>query len=320
MTPSIMTVTGPVPVDRIGFTLPHEHLFIDLVRTFPAQLLQFDYQLLDEELVAREVEQFVEACAGTASLGQVRPCIVDVTVDDRMGRQPEALQRISERLDLPIVMGCGWYRQPWFHPEFGRISTRELTDLLTREIEDGVDGTGVRPGIIGEIGADADFVSPAEERALRAAGRAHLRTGLSITLHARASRVGLQQLDILQEEGIEACRVIVGHADTFPHPDFHEEVARRGAWVQFDNIRGRHRYVVERRLSFMREALRRGILDRVLLSGDVCALSHLNAYGGTGYDYIPGTFVHELSRVGFSQDQIEMLTTINPRNAISGSR
>lgn len=318
MTASVMTVTGPVPVDRIGFTLPHEHLLLDLARLFPAQLLQFDFQLLDEELIALELESFMEACAAGAVTG-TRPCVVELTTDDRLGRQPEGLKRLSERLDLPIVMGCGWYREPWFDAEFARTSTAELADRLTREIEEGVAGTGIRPGIIGELGADNDVLSPAEERALRAGARAHKRTGLTITLHSRASRVGMQQLDILEEEGVEAGRVIVGHSDTYPYPDFHEALVRRGAWVQFDSIRGKFPAVVARRLHFVMEAAKRGILDRVLLSGDICALSHLHGYGGTGYDYIPRTFVGELSKAGFSREQIDLLTIENPRKALTGA-
>lgn len=318
MSSPVMTVTGPVRADDLGFTLPHEHLLLDLSRTFPAQLLQFDFQFLDEDLIAHELKGFVDAVAQTQFTAG-RPCIVELTVEERTGRNPEGLRRLSTRLGIPIVMGCGWYREPWFHADFARQSTNDLADHLTREIEHGVGDTGVRPGIIGEIGADNDVVSPAEERALRASARAHLRTGLSITLHARASRVGMQQLDILEEEGVDLNRVIVGHSDTYPHPDYHEQVAKRGAWVEFDTIRGRHQYVVDRSIRFVLEAVRRGISHRLLLSGDICRLDHLQAYGGTGYGYIPRDFVHELTAHGLDRDLIEQLVVVNPRLALVGT-
>jgi predicted metal-dependent phosphotriesterase family hydrolase len=321
MTTNVMTVRGPVPADHLGFTLPHEHVFTDLSRPFPAELLQFDFQLLDEGLAVTELRRFTEAAAAhTAKDPAARPCLFDLTLDRRMGRNPEALKRVAEALDLHIVMGCGWYREPWFAPDFARTSTRELADLLTREIEQGSDGTGVRPGIIGELGADHDVVSPAEERALRAAARAHARTGLTITLHARASRVGMQQLDILEEEGVAPDRVIVGHTDSYPYPDYHEALAKRGAWVEFDTIRGKFPFIVERSVRYIKEATRRGYLGQVLLAGDVCALSHLRAYGGTGYDYIPGDFMGVLRGEGYSQEQLYELMVLNPRRAITGAR
>jgi phosphotriesterase-related protein len=314
---TVMTVRGPVPATDLGFTLPHEHVLIDLVRIFPANMLAFDVQLIDEEVALDEVGRFVRAGAATG-LAPGRPALVDVTTDARMGRDPAALKRIAEALDLHLVMGCGRYREPWYEPDLGQVSTAELADRLTAEIEHGVGESGIRPGIIGELGADRDFVSPAEERVLRAGARAHLRTGLAITLHARASRVGMQQLDILQDEGVDLRRVIVGHSDTVPNPDFHEELARRGAWVEFDTIRGRIALAVERRLAWILELRRRGLLGRLLLSHDVCAQSHLRAFGNTGYDYLPNEFLGRLREAGFADDELRQLFVENPRAALTG--
>lgn len=314
MAPDVMTVRGPVPAAELGFTLPHEHVLIDLVRIFPANLLAFDFVLGDEELAVAEVGLFVDRAARWAA---GRPALVDVTTDERMGRDPLALRRVSETLDLHIVMGCGRYREPWYEPDLARLTTSGLAERLVDEIERGVEDTGIRPGIIGELGADRDFVSPAEERVLRAAARAQRRTGLAITLHARFGRVGMAQLDILAEEGVDLGRVIVGHADTDPDPDYHEALARRGAWVEFDTVRGRIPLVTERRLHYIAEARRRGYLDRLLLSHDVCALSHLRAYGGTGYDYLPGDFATRLREGGLSEEELTGLFVENPRRALT---
>lgn len=315
MSSTVMTVRGPVAVDQLGFTLPHEHVLIDLVRIFPANMLAFDFQLIDEEVALDEVGRFVRAAS---ALAPGRPAIVDVTTDGRMGRDPEALRRIATELDLHLVMGCGRYREPWYEPDLGRLSTAALADLLVHEIEHGVGDSGIRPGIIGELGADRDFVSPAEERVLRAGARAHRRTGLPITLHARASRVGLQQLDILEDEGVDLRRVIVGHSDTVPNPDFHEELVRRGAWVEFDTIRGRVPLAVERRIAWILEMRRRSHLDRLLLSHDVCAQSHLRASGNTGYDYLAVEFQERLAAAGITDDERRLLSIDNPRRALAG--
>lgn len=310
----IMTVRGPVPAEALGFSLPHEHVFLDLIKVFPANMLAFDFQLVDEEVALGEVGRYV---AAAESWAQGRPALVDVTTDERMGREPLALRRVAEALDLHVVMGCGRYREPWFEPELGRLTANELADRLVIEIERGVGDTGIRPGIIGELGADRDFVSPAEERVLRAGARAHKRTGLPITLHARFGRVGISQLEVLGEEGVSPARVIVGHTDTDPDPDYHEALAKRGAWVEFDTVRGRIPLYAQRRFDFILEVRRRGYLDRLLVSHDVCALSHLRAYGGTGYDYLPGDFAGRLREAGFSDEELRLLFIENPRRALA---
>jgi phosphotriesterase-related protein len=309
-----MTVRGPVPAEAMGFTLPHEHVLVDLVRVFPANMLAFDFQLLDEELAIDEVGRFAKHAAEFAP---GRPGLVDVTTDERTGRQPEALLRVAEALDLNLVMACGRYREPWFEPDFARRSTVDLAALFIDEIEAGVGPSGIRPGIIGELGADRDFVSPAEERVLRAAARAQSATGLAITLHARASRVALDQVVILEEAGADLRRVIVGHCDTVPDPDYHEQLARLGVWVEFDTIRGKVPAVVERRLDFIGQLRRRGFLQRLLLSHDNCALSHLRAYGNTGYDYLATGFLDRLRDAGLAEEELQMLFVRNPIAAIA---
>ena len=87
-------------------------------------------------------------------------------------------------------MGSGWYRGAYYPPEarIDRRSVDDLADELVGEATDGVGETGVRPGIIGEIGTDKPWISPAEERVHRAAARAARRTGLAITTHAVLSQ------------------------------------------------------------------------------------------------------------------------------------
>ena len=162
-------------------------------------------------------------------------------------------------------------------------TTNQIADEMVRDIEVGVDGTGIRAGIIGEIGTDLYHVSPAEERVFRAAARAHKRTGLTITTHAVRSPVGLDQLDILEEEGVDPRRIVIGHCDFYPHMDYHEAVARRGAYVEFDSIgRGFIEWEIQRRLEWIKNLIDKGYLRQILLSHDVCLKSHLRAFGGQG--------------------------------------
>ena len=179
-------------------------------------------------------------------------------------------------------MGCGWYRTAYYPPEalIDRRSTDDLADELVREATDGVGETGVRPGIIGEIGTDKPWVSPAEERVHRAAARASRRTGLAITTHAVLSDVGLAQLRIFEEEGADPTRVVIGHADSYPVLDHYLAIIERGANLEFDFIGmpwERERVGETRVVELVCELLGRGHGDRLFLSQDVCSDSQLKA-------------------------------------------
>jgi predicted metal-dependent phosphotriesterase family hydrolase len=302
---TVMTVCGPVDEQELGFTLPHEHVFINLMREFRAEGL-----LHEPQLMAAEVARFREAGGRT---------LVDCTTDE-IGRDPLAIRRISEATGVNVVMGCGHYRDPYLDRDwFDRNDVDTIADAIVREIEDGVGETGIRPGVIGEIGADKWYISAAEERSFRAAARAHLRTGLTITTHAARWPVGLPQLDLLETEGVPPEKVIVGHCDTVPDPEYHLELARRGAWVQFDTIRGATEYDTDARVDYVFNLVRAGFLDRILLSHDICWRSLLHVTGGCGFAFISDVLLPRLLEAGLDEEALHRLTVANPRRALTGS-
>jgi predicted metal-dependent phosphotriesterase family hydrolase len=301
-----MTVLGPIPADQMGTTLMHEHLFIDLCRVTRDP----DHWLNDFDLTIKELAPFLAAGGAT---------VVDVTNRD-LGRDPLSLKRVAAETGLNVVMGCGWYREPYYRSEIYEKPTEQVAEDIVREIEQGVNNTGVCPGIIGEIGCDRNYVSPAEERSFRAAARAHKSTDLTITTHAVRCPVGLDQLDVLEDEGVDLRRVIVGHCDTYPHPSYHETVAQRGAYVQFDTIRSKFEWEIESRVQWVLLLIKKGYLKQILISHDCCMKSHLHAYGGNGYDYIFRDFVPRLLRAGLSKEQVQTLLVENPRHALTGNR
>lgn len=300
----VMTVTGPIPGEDLGFTLPHEHVFLNMMREHRATGL-----LHDPELLARELGVF-QAHGGRT--------LVECT-NMGLGRDPIGLRAIAERSSLNIVMGSGLYRDPYLDREWvDERSADEIAEIIVRDLVDGVDGTSVRAGIIGEIGADKWYVSALEERSFRAAARAHLTTGVTITTHAARWPVGRAQLAILMNEGVDPANVIVGHTDTVPIIEYHEELAALGAWVQYDSIRGQSDYDTEIRIGYILHMIRRGHADRLLISQDVCNRSHLQVGGGTGYAYIITTFLDLLREHGVSDEEIHLITVVNPGRALAG--
>jgi phosphotriesterase-related protein len=309
--PHVQTVLGPIDPATLGVTLPHEHTQIALWQ-IPDR---WDYWQLtrDAPVILAELARFREAGGGA---------IVDLTPVGT-GRDPLWLQGLAHASGLHVVMGCGWYRGAYYPAEalIDRRSVDALADELVREATEGVGSSGVRAGIIGEIGTDKPWLSAAEERVHRAAARAAKRTGLAITTHGVLSPVGLDQLTVFEEEGADPGRVIIGHADSWPHLDHHLAIVERGATVEFDflgmSFTPQERHGEGRIVELLTALLSRGHVDRILLSQDVCHDSQLSCYGGNGYTYLADTFLPRLRSAGVSEIEIETMTVANPRRLLT---
>jgi phosphotriesterase-related protein len=309
----------------------HEHIFANTLIEDRATGLLVDYHLMTQELAA------FSAVGGRTIVDLTTAEITSGASPDPTGRYrgvpstgyPEngsrstnnvlALAQIAGDTGLQIVLGTGHYRDPFLDRSlFDRFGVQRLTERIVGDLTDGFPGTDVRAGIIGEIGSDKWYISALEERSFRAAARAQMQTGVALSTHASRWPVGIDQLDILVAEGADPARVIIGHCDTINIPEYHEDVAARGAFVQFDTIRGNTDYDTRMRVGFVVNLARKGLLGQVLLSHDVCLRTHLHISGGGGYDFIPGPFAVALKDAGLDSDDIEQLLVDNPRRALAG--
>ena len=205
--------------------------------------------------------------------------------------------------------------------EIDRRSVDSLADDIVRDATVGVGGTGIRAGIIGEIGTDKPWLSAQEERVHRAAARAARWTGLAITTHAVQSTVGLDQLDVFEAEGADLTRVAIGHADSNPSLDYHLAIVERGATVEFDflgmTFTPLERHGEGRIIDNLRALIGRGHVERILLSQDVCHDSQLRRYGGNGYTYLAESFLPRLREAGVSEAEIRTIKVDNPRRLLT---
>jgi phosphotriesterase-related protein len=305
-----MTVGGPIPPERIGFTLPHEHTSCSpQVARSRAELVDYD---TDFELMVSELRDFRRRGGS---------CVVDLT-NHGLGRDPVRLRTLSTSTNLYLVMGSGWYRESCYPPsaDIDRRMVDDLADEIVAEFHDGVAGTGVRPGIIGEIGTDHGWVSPREERVHRAVARASRESGLAIVTHSLRSRVGLEQLRIFEEEGADPSRVVIGHADSALDLDYHLAILERGANLSFDLLGGTgdfHAAREARLVQLLLELLERGFADRVLLSQDTCSNPQLRAFGGPGFGYLAQHFLPTLRTAAVGEGEIRQMTVDNPRRLLT---
>lgn len=295
--PSIRTVLGPVAPEDWGVTLCHEHLLVDLsgAKHDP------DAALTDEALVTSEVADLVLA-GGTA--------LVEVTAHG-MGRNAEALRRIASATHCRVVCATGFYYGQFLPEWIHSASVDELAEVFERELTEGTP-EGVQVGVIGEIGTSLNQVLPAEEKLFTAAARAQRRTGAPIMTHTSLGTMALAQLDILEGAGADLSKVSISHQDLNGDVNTHVEIARRGAWVQYDTV-GKERYQSDdRRLQMVMEMAERGWAHRLMLSCDISRPSYLKRRGGFGYAYLLTDFVPRLRAAGISDELLRQMLVTNP--------
>jgi phosphotriesterase-related protein len=297
----LRTVLGEVPAPR-GPVLVHEHLRLDL--RGPRGRAPDPAASLDDEAAVGHELAALRRSHGLA-------LVVELTCVG-MGRDAAALARISERAGVAVVAATGFYHGA-FHPSYvAGASTADLTRRLLTEVEDGLDGTGIRPGVIGEVGTGGERPSRDEERCLRAAAAAAARSGLPVATHAHLGRGGLVQLDVLTSEGLAPRRISIGHQDLLDDAATHRKLAEAGAYVAFDTI-GKSSYQSDD-VRFRRalDLIEAGHADRLLLSNDVSRAGYLKVNGGGGYGAVFGSFVPRLAAAGVDEATLRLILHDNP--------
>lgn len=318
----VETVLGPVPVEDLGVTLPHEHILVNMRdEAGPAGLLN------DTEQARHELAWLAELGCRT---------VVELSGIEIRGDVRE-LRELSRSTGLHIVVGTAFYREPYYRDLVRSQPLDDLAGVLVRELTEGINtddvparsqrfredlpaGPRIRAGLIGELGWRGPHPTPAEERCFRAAARAHEQTGATISTHAARWPIGLEQLRVLTEEGVPADRVIIGHCDTVGDPDYHLALAEAGAYVQFDTLAHFPTpWHVERRVDWIMRLVEAGYGQRVLVSNDVCVLGNYTINGGPGYGAVFTRLVPALEQAGLTRAVVRRILTENVHTALAGS-
>lgn len=309
----LLTVRGPIPAYQMGVTLPHEHILVTHASVQHTFNRAFEVDLTDPDLAAREVALFAEAGGKT---------IMELT-NIGIGRDPVALRRISDKTGVHIVMGAGYYKDGWLPPEVDAMSIEDLTRNMVEDIEVGVDGTGLRAGVIGELGMSRPRTAT-ESRILQAAARAQRRTGVAISIHFDVHGLleeHMSALDVLAGEKADLTRVAAGHF--LPKKaalDHFQKIAQRGCFVQFD-LFGQEVWLkpggwgasVDEQLETIKLCIDKGLGRHLLLSQDVCHKKQLTANGGGGYAHILKDLVPRLRQLGVTDQDLRTIMEDNPR-------
>jgi phosphotriesterase-related protein len=347
--PLVPSVTGPLDVADIGRTLTHDHFFVDLTTWACLPRTPEEEEFWNAEITIDLIGQLRRRAWSNAS--NIRLDDFDTSVEELLkfkelgggtvfdvtpptvGRDVDRIRRLAEATGIQIICGTGFYVHEAHPPMVAGASVEELAGIMVRELTEGIDGTGIRAGIIGEIGTSAP-IHPDEIKVLHAAAAAARRTGAMITLHmTETDRLGHEVLDLLEADGIPLTHVILGHSDG-PPPDmgYFTSLMDRGACIEFDFFGATWRnddlserfgaYFIppaqdEVIAAVIADLFSQGYGDRILMSQDVCLKTQLTRYGGYGYGHILRTIVPQLRWLGVADADIERMMVDTPRRMVT---
>ena len=277
--------------------LIHEHVTIDLsAAKHDPDARQADFEASRAELSAMAAKGLRLICDQT-NLG--------------MGRNPEYCRRMSEATGIEILLATGFYKEPFYPPIVESSSERELSDLMIRELREGIDGSPFKASVIGEIGTGKGRPTELEAKVFRAAARAQAETGAPISTHTTLGELGLEQIAILRGAGADTSRVVLSHTDLKNDFDYLLALLDEGVSLSFDTI-GKKSYLPDQtRADFIARLFKRGYGDKIMLSLDITRRSHLADRGGIGYSYLVDSFLPLLRERGVAEEDIGKAISLN---------
>ena len=342
MTGMVQTVLGLVQPSELGPTMTHEHLYIDFSFMYrppqdsaqdladdPITLenvgwVRYNYysnhanlQLMDLDAAVAEVALYKAAGGGA---------IVDATTIG-IGRNAKALERISMETGVHVVMGAGFYVDA-VHPHDMHLRNVDVVaQRIVDDIRNGVDGTGIKAGIIGEVGCTWPLTDN-ERMSLRAAAAAQQETGAAVLIHpGRHPDAPAEILEVLADGGADISRVIMGHLDrTVFDLDSLLTIASSGCYLEWDLFGNEGSYYPladldmpsdAQRLDLIKGVTDAGYANKVVVAQDICTNHRLVRYGGHGYGHILANIVPRMRRRGFSDDVVEAITVGNPASILT---
>ena len=283
-----------------GYTLMHEHIFIDLSGIKKLDDCRLDCKNETIEEFKKLYENGVRNITEVTNIG--------------MGRDVNYIKEVSEKSGINVICATGFYKEP-FYPEFVyEKNEKELSEIMKNDILKGIDGTDIKAGIIGEIGSSKDIITETELKVFKSAIIAHLETGVPITTHTSLGTMGHEQVRLFKEYKVNTDKIVIGHVDLSGNVEYILEMLYNGVYVEFDTI-GKNNYLADDiRIEMLKEIEKRELIDRVFLSMDITRKSNMEYKGGIGYNYIFNVFIPKLKEAGIKENSIEKMLKINPQN------
>ena len=215
---------------------------------------------------------------------------------------------------------------------FGSAAADQIARLFVREIRDGIEGTGVKPGVI-KVATHVGGVTPEGETILRAAARASRETGVPISTHTFApERSGDRQIAIFEQEDVDLGQVYIGHSDDSTDVEYLAGMGRKGVWLGMDHLTFEYRAGLpdlDTRLATIKQLVDGGLGDRLMFGHDWAVempilgddlVAARDAYNPHGYGFASKVVIPRLRDMGVTDAVIRTITVENPRHYLEGGR
>ena len=315
---TVETLNGPVETAQLGTVLMHEHVFNI---TAEIQMVHPGFNGWNPE---------VEIAKAQGALRQVKEAGIDTLVELSpigLGRSLELIRRASEGSGLTIVLATGLYTydvlpRPWHlvGPGTPLDGEEPLDELMRADLRDGIEGSGVKAGIL-KCAIDAAGLTDHVERVVRSVCRIHKETGTPICIHTSAPHErGRDALRILGEEAIDPHRVMLAHCGDSADLDYLEEMAASGALLGMDRFGLDVLLPFEERVGTVAAMCERGHADKMILSQDASSFTDWFPPGlreqmapNWHYLHVVNDVIPALRDRGVSDAQIDQMMRGNPR-------
>ncbi len=303
----VMTVTGSIDSFAMRHTLPHEHILVDFIGAEEVNPPRWDR----DEVIAKALPYLEEARdSGCHTLVDCTP--------NYLGRDVALLKSLSEKTGLYIITNTGYYGgsdNKFLPPHAFTESAEQLSRHWLLEWQQGIDGTGIRPGFI-KISVNPSHLSDPSLKLIQAASLTHLKSGLTIASHTGPAIPAFEQIEILKVNRIDPAAFIWVHAQAEEDMANYAKAAREGAWVSLDGLSDENIDEYVEKLVYVK---REKFLNKVLVSHDAGWYDPGKPDGGVfrGYTTLFRKLIPALEQEGFGDADIIQLIQHNPANAFS---
>lgn len=299
------SVTGTFPIDSLGLTLIHEHMLVDFIGADSTSPDRWNR----DSVVAKVLPYLLEVKKhGVKTILDCTPSF--------LAKDPLLLKELSEKSGIRILTNTGYYGAvdgKYLPAHAFTESSQQLADRWINEFENGIEGTGIKPGFIKISVNEADTLREVDRKLVEAAGITHQKTGLQIASHTGTWKTAKQEVEILQKMGVDPSAFVWVHAQAEQDFQNYIEAADMGVWISLDGIGWSIDEYVDR-LIFAKE---NELMHRILISHDAGWYDPAKPNGG---DLQPFTNIFEklipaLNEKGFSQSDWNQLLIENPKKA-----
>lgn len=303
----VMTVNGPIHAGKMGYSLTHEHILVDFIGADSINSSRWEKSKVIEKAFPY-LTQIKDM--GCQTFVECTPAF--------LGRDPLILKSLSDSTGLNIITNTGYYgaRTNKFIPRYAFEETAgQLAKRWTTEWEEGIDGTGIKPGFI-KIGVDNGILSEMHQKLITAAALTHLKTGLVIASHTGPAIPAFEQIEILKKEGVSPEAFIWVHAQSEKDLSNHIKAAQSGAWISLDGLNDKNLHDYLKMINNLKVS---NLLNKVLLSHDAGWYDPGRENGGVykGYNTLFEKLLPLLRNENYSEEEIDQLLVINPSQAFT---